>query len=58
VTAVKFMEMDLFVTIASPGIQYNTPCHTWTPTTPFQRLRWASFNAFGAFAAQTFFNGL
>ena len=50
--------MGLFVMIASPGIQYDGPFHAWTPTAPFQSLRRASFNAFGAFTAQTFIYGL
>ena len=58
VTAVKFMEMGLFIAIAGPGIQYNIPFHTGIPAAPFQRLRRARFNAFGTFTAQAFFNGL
>jgi hypothetical protein len=58
VATAKPLKMGLFVTITGPGIQYGIPFDTWTPTTPFQGLRRASFNAFGAFSTQTLFNGL
>jgi hypothetical protein len=57
VASVKFEKMGFLVAVAGPGIQYNIPFHARAPAAPLQRFCRAGFNAFGAFAARTFFNG-